>query len=355
MAISANVGAIEFHTMNPEYFMPAEWAPQSSVWLSWPHRQDQWEGDLETLHDKFAEIAATISRFQQVDINASADLHPLIASRFLAAGGQTDRIRLWDHPTNDVWCRDHGPVFVKNRADDSLALIDWGFNAWGGKFPPYELDNAIPSRIAGALDLPCLIPGMILEGGSIEINARGQLLTTEAVLLNPNRNPELTRDEIEQRLKEFLGVSEILWLEAGIEGDDTDGHIDDLTRFVDDKTLLTVVDPGGVNDDVLARNLERLKSFRTADGDPFEIHTIDLPEPCETDDWRLPQLPASYVNFLILNGAILVPQYRQPENDQAALKQIAALFPGREAIGIDCLDLVKEGGSLHCITQQQPE
>ena len=337
-----------------DYYMPAEWAPQSSIWLSWPHRDDQWEGDLTTLQSKFAEIAATISRFQRVDVNAAADLHALIEDQFLEAGGVSGNLRVWDHPTNDVWCRDHGPVFVKNRGDGSLALIDWGFNAWGGKFPPYELDNAIPSCIAESLDLPCLTPGMILEGGSIEINSRGQLLTTEAVLLNPNRNPDLSRDQIEHRLKNYLGVNEVLWLEAGIEGDDTDGHIDDLTRFINDRTLLTVVDPNGVNRGVLANNLERLESFRTPEGEAFEIHTIALPEACETRDWRLPHLPASYVNFLIINGAVLVPQFRQPKNDEAALKQIGELFPGREVIGIDCLDLVKEGGSLHCISQQQP-
>ena len=340
--------------MLSDFYMPAEWAPQSSIWLSWPHRDDQWEGDLTTLQNKFGEIAATISRFQKVDVNAAADLHHQIGLQFLAAGGLSGNFRLWDHPTNDVWCRDHGPVFVKNRADGSLALLDWGFNAWGGKFPPYELDNAIPSRIAEALNVPCITPGMILEGGSIEVNARGQLLTTEAVLLNPNRNPELSRDEIERRLRDFLGLREILWLGSGIEGDDTDGHIDDLTRFVDDTTLITVIDPGGVNEGVLATNLEKLRAFRTFEDEPFTIHTIALPEACETQDWRLPHLPASYVNFLIINGAVLVPPFRQPENDKAALKQIGELFPGREAIGIDCLDLVKEGGSLHCISQQQP-
>ncbi|MEC5127598.1 agmatine deiminase family protein [Verrucomicrobiales bacterium BCK34] len=337
-----------------DYFMPAEWAPQTSIWLSWPHRDDQWEGDLITLQNKFGEIAATISRFQQVDINAAADLHATIESQFVAAGGDLDHFRMWDHPTNDVWCRDHGPVFVKSRADGSPALLDWGFNAWGGKFPPYDLDNAIPSRIAEALNLPKLTPGMILEGGSIEVNSQGQVLTTEAVLLNPNRNPELDKDQIEARLKTFLGVREVLWLRAGIEGDDTDGHIDDLTRFVNDDTLITVVDPGGVNEAVLSGNLARLESFRTVDGRPFVIHTIALPEACQTEDWRLPHLPASYVNFLIINGAVLVPQFRQPENDKAALEQIGKLFPDRKAIGIDCLDLVKEGGSLHCISQQQP-
>ena len=195
---------------------------------------------------------------------------------------------------------------------------------------------------------------MILEGGSIEVNSRGQLLTTEAVLLNPNRNPALSRAEIERRLRDFLGVREVLWLGSGIEGDDTDGHIDDLTRFVDDTTMISVVDPGVVNEGVLATNLEKLRTFRTFEGEPFTIHTISLPEACETQDWRLPHLPASYVNFLIINGAVLVPQFRQPKNDAAALKQIGDLFPGREAIGIDCLDLVKEGGSLHCISQQQP-
>lgn len=332
--------------------MPPEWSPQESVWLSWPHRSDLWDGRLELLEAKFAEIAATISRFEFVDLNASADLHDGIRQKFLASGGHDEHLRLHPHPTNDVWCRDHGPLFVKDPAG-RVALTNWGFNGWGNKFLPYDLDDSIPGLIAKNLDLPLIDGGMILEGGSIEINGHGQLLTTEAVLLNPNRNPSLSKAEIEERLRQFLGATEILWLKDGIEGDDTDGHIDDLARFTADDTIIAAIDPGGPNEAVLSENLARLKSFRTPDGRPFDIHTVALPQAKASPDWRLPTLPASYVNFLIIEGAVLVPTFAQ-ENDQPALTLIGRLFPEREIIGINCLDLVKEGGSLHCISQQMP-
>lgn len=336
------------------YFMPPEWESQSHIWLSWPHRNDQWDTGLVVLEAKFAEITATIARFQKVAINAAAELHPHIFKTLATHGVPKDQVELYDHPTNDVWCRDHGPTFVKHRESGELAIVDWGFNAWGEKFPPFDLDDAIPRQVAASLDLPHISPGMILEGGSIEVNGRGQLLTTESVLLNKNRNPSLSKAHIEAQLRTHLGAQDILWLESGIEGDDTDGHIDDLTRFISDNVILTTIDPGGRNEAVLQRNLERLRTFRTAGGEPFRIETIALPDACLAKDWRLPVLPASYVNFLIINGAVLVPQFDQPKNDQAALDQIASLFPNHEAIGIQCLDLVKEGGSLHCISQQQP-
>ncbi len=333
-------------------YMPPEWSPQESIWLSWPYRSDLWGGDRQTLHRKFAEIASIISHSQKVDINAIEPLHDGIREYIRCANGNLENIRLHDHQTNDVWCRDHGPIFVIK--DGKRHITDWGFNGWGEKFLPYDLDNQIPERISESLNIPRTDCGMILEGGSIEINGCGQLLTTEAVLLNPNRNPHLTQAEIENRLKQYLGISEVLWLKNGIEGDDTDGHIDDLTRFVNDTTLLTSIDPGGANESVLQENLDRLKTFRTPNGEPFTIHTVNLPDPCAIPNWRLPILPASYVNSLIINEAVLVPTFRQTQNDQAALEIIAPLFPGRKIIPIDCLDLVKEGGSLHCISQQMP-
>jgi agmatine deiminase len=197
---------------------------------------------------------------------------------------------------------------------------------------------------------------MILEGGAIEVNGRGQLLTTEAVLLNPNRNPHLSREETEQKLRDTLGVSEILWLRQGIEGDDTDGHIDDLARFTNEDTILACQEPdtSSPNHAPLADNTHRLKNFLTPAGRPYEILPIHLPQACEIPGWRLPVLPASYVNFLILNHAVLVPTFRQRKNDDRALGIIAEQFAGREIIAIDCLDLVQEGGTLHCISQQQP-
>lgn len=338
--------------------MPAEWSPQEAVWLSWPVDDPRhWGGaKRDLIWSKFAEIAAAISRHEPVRINAPGADHAAIAAACNRAKAVPERLQLFDHPHNDVWCRDHGPIFVKHRGTGETAVTNWGFNAWGGKFPPWDLDDAIPGKIAATLGKRVFEGGMILEGGGIEVNGAGQLLTTEAVLLNPNRNPHLTKTEIEQRLRDGLGVSEILWLKQGIEGDDTDGHIDDLVRFTDERTLLACVerDPTSPNRQVLADNLARLRSFQGPNGRPFEVVEIPLPEACEVAGWRLPVLPASYVNFLIVNGGVLVPTFRQAKNDDRALGMIREMFPGREITGIDCLDLVEEGGTLHCISQQQP-
>ena len=338
--------------------MPAEWTPQEAVWLSWPVDDPRhWGGaKRDLIHGKFAEIAAAVSRFEPVRINAPGSEHAAIRSLCNRAKAVPERVELFDHPHNDVWCRDHGPIFVKHGDSGETAVTDWGFNAWGGKFPPFDLDDSIPRQIATALGKRVFDGGMILEGGAIEVNGAGQLLTTEAVLLNPNRNPHLGRDEIEQRLQDGLGVKEILWLEKGIEGDDTDGHIDDLARFVDEETILTCVetDAASPNRAVLENNLARLRAFSGPRGRAFEVVEIPLPEACEVPGWRLPVLPASYVNFLIVNGGVLVPTFRQHRNDDRALGMIRELFPGREVVGIDCLDLVEEGGTLHCISQQQP-
>jgi agmatine deiminase len=340
------------------FSMPPEWSPQAAVWLSWPVADPRhWGGTKQgVMEAKFAEIAAAISRFEPVRINAPAAAHPAVAAACNRALAVPERIELFDHPHNDVWCRDHGPIFVKHRATGEVAVTDWGFNAWGGKFPPWELDNAIPARIAGALGLRRFEGGMILEGGAIEINGAGHLLTTAAVLLNPNRNPHLGRAEIEQHLRDGLGVTEILWLRQGIEGDDTDGHIDDLARFIDPQTILACVDRAhnSPNQPVLAENLAKLRAFSGPDGRAFEVVEIPLPEACEVVGWRLPVLPASYVNFLIVNGGVLVPTFRQARNDDRALGLIRELFAGREVVGIDCLELAEEGGTLHCISQQQP-
>ncbi len=338
--------------------MPAEWSPQEAVWLSWPVNDERhWGGAKHGLmEEKFAEIAAAISRFETVRINAPGADHGAIRALCNRAKAVPERVELFDHPHNDVWCRDHGPIFVKHAETGERAITDWGFNAWGGKFPPYDLDDSIPRRIAENLGLKRFEGGMILEGGAIEINGAGDLLTTEAVLLNPNRNPRMSREEIEQKLRDFLGVRNILWLKQGIEGDDTDGHIDDLARFIDPATILACVekDRGSPNHAVLDGNLGRLRSFQQAGGGAFEVVEIPLPEACEVPGWRLPVLPASYVNFLIVNGGVLVPTFRQHRNDDRALGMLRELFPGREVTGIDCLDLVEEGGTLHCISQQQP-
>ncbi len=341
-----------------EFLMPPEWSPQAAVWLSWPVADPRhWGGAKQAaMEAKFAEIAAAISRFETVRINVPVGSHRSVAAACNRARAVPERVELFDHPHNDVWCRDHGPIFVKHHDTGEVAVTDWGFNAWGGKFAPWDLDDAIPGRIAAALGLRRFEGGMILEGGAIETNGAGQLLTTEAVLLNPNRNPQLGRAEIEQRLRDGLGVTEILWLRQGIEGDDTDGHIDDLARFVDPQTLVACIDldRNSPNHPVLAGNLATLRAFSGPNGRPFEVVEIPLPQACEVAGWRLPVLPASYVNFLIVNGGVLVPTFRQGNNDDRALCLVRELFAGREVVGIDCLDLVEEGGTLHCLSQQQP-
>ncbi len=338
--------------------MPPEWSPQEAVWLSWPVDDPRhWGGaKREMIWAKFAEIAAAVSRFESVRINAPGTDHAAIMTACNRAKAVPERVQLFDHPHNDVWCRDHGPIFVKHHVSGEVAVTDWEFNAWGGKFPPWDQDNTIPGRIAASLGKRVFKGGMILEGGAIEINGAGQLLTTEAVLLNPNRNARLDREEIEQRLRDGLGVLEILWLKQGIEGDDTDGHIDDLARFTDPQTILACIDRNSIspNQRILEDNLSKLRSFLGPNGRAFDVLEIPLPEACEVPGWRLPVLPASYVNFLIVNGGVLVPTFRQDRNDDRALGMIRELFADREVVGIDCLDLVEEGGTLHCISQQQP-
>lgn len=338
--------------------MPPEWSSQEAVWLSWPVDDPRhWGGaKCELIHDRFAILAASISLFETVRINAQPGTEDAVRDRCLRARAVPERLEIFPHLHNDVWCRDHGPIFLKHRATGEVAISDWGFNAWGGKFAPWDDDDSIPRQIADRLALQRFQGGMILEGGAVEINGTGQLLTTEAVLLNPNRNPHLDRAEVENKLRRTLGVNEILWLEKGIEGDDTDGHIDDLARFAADDLILACTEPdrSSPNHPVLAANRARLAEFRTPAGRPFDIVDMPMPAACEVPGWRLPVLPASYVNFLIVNGGVLVPTFRQAKNDDRALGVLREVFSDREVVGIDCLDLVEEGGTLHCLTQQQP-
>ena len=338
--------------------MPAEWTSQEAVWLSWPSNRESAPATYDTLQDKFGEIAAAISRFEKVRINAPAAMHHSICLHIMDYEGELDHCQLYDHPTNDVWCRDHGPIFVKDRKSGVVSVTDWQFNAWGGKFPPWDLDNQIPQRVSEALKLSRAESSMILEGGSIEVNGEGVLLTTEAVLLNKNRNPDWTKAKIEAELRRLLGVETIFWLGKGIEGDDTDGHIDDITRFIREDAVLTMVEASesDPNYKTLQENKERLQDLRTADGSSVQVIPLEMPTALtpKKKGWRLERLPASYANFLILNNAVLVPTFRQRKADKKALGVIAECFPGREIIGIESTDLLFEGGALHCISQQQP-
>lgn len=332
---------------------PAEWEPQEAVWISWPHREDLWQGGLSELTERYAALCAAIAEQAEVRINAASALHPGIEALLRRSGVR--RFRLFDHPTDDVWCRDHGPIFVQRRKG-GMQVADWEFNAWGGKFEPWDKDNAVPEHIAASLELPLLSSSYFLEGGAIEGNGAGLLLTTEAVLLNPNRNPGVTKQELEAELHRMLGTSSVFWLGKGIEGDDTDGHIDDMVRFVAEDAVLSITepDPHSPHYRNLAENNERLQDLRTADGHRVEVIPLPMPQPLVAKDWRLEQLPASYANFLICNGAVIVPVFMQPREDDRALGIIRECFPGKKVIGLDARRLVLEGGAIHCITQQQP-
>jgi agmatine deiminase len=292
---------------------------------------------------------------EEVHINvAGPDMEGEVRRLLSDRGAGAGNVFFHYHPTNDAWCRDHGPMFIQREGDGGVeqAIVDWDYNAWGGKYPPYDLDDMVPSRIGAELGLPVYSPGIVMEGGSIDVNGRGTLLTTEACLLNPNRNPALDREAIEAHLRAYLGVRHVLWLGDGIAGDDTDGHIDDLTRFVDPVTVVTVVeeDPADENYEPLQENLERLEGMRDQDGRPLTVVTLPMPRPLHHDGQRL---PASYANFYIANGLVLLPAY-DPERDLEAAAVLAPLFPDREIVPIDCTDLVWGLGAFHCVTQQWP-
>lgn len=337
------------------FSMPAEWAPHRGTWLSWPHKEASWPGKFAPVPGVFAEFVRHLAPREEVHINVAgpemeAEVRELVRHPDVPQG----RLFFHHHPTNDAWCRDHGPIFVQRDGPRGKeeAIIDWGYNAWGGKYPPFDKDDVIPTLIGEEFGIPVYHPGIVMEGGSIEPNGRGTLLTTESCLLNPNRNPSLTRTEIEQRLKDYLGVRHILWLGDGIVGDDTDGHVDDLARFVDPGTVVTAVEEDSLDENFepLQDNLERLKLMKDQDGKPLRVVTMPMPDPLFQDDQRL---PASYANFYIANGAVLLPTYRS-RNDEIARLILQDLFPTRQVIGIDCTDLVWGLGALHCVSQQWP-
>lgn len=334
------------------YRFPAEWEPHEATWIAWPHNLDTWPGKFEPIPEVFAEIVAGLHQNEEVRILVGDEALEESARRVLRRKGcASENVRFFRIPTNDSWTRDYGPIFLV-REDGELAISDWIFNSWGGKYGPWDLDDVVPTRIGETLGLPVHAPGIVLEGGSIDVNGRGTLLTTESCLLNPNRNPCLSRSQIEETLRDQLGVPRIFWLGEGIEGDDTDGHIDDLARFVAPSTVVTVVeqDPADRNYKPLLENLRQLYAMTDESGRPLEVVTLPMPRPLYFEGRRL---PASYANFYIGNGAVLVPTYDDP-NDETALRTLARVFPERRVVPIRCTDLVWGLGAIHCVTQQQP-
>jgi agmatine deiminase len=336
------------------YSMPAEWVPHRATWLSWPHNQETWPAQIERVRDAWVEMILALSPHEKVYLLVNDDpMQQDVTVRLKAAGAVVENVAIIKIPTIDVWMRDYGPTFiVRDGPDAPLAINDWIFNGWGGKYKVYEQDDRVAKDVAGLLDVPVFAHSIVLEGGAIEVNGAGMCLTTEQCLLNENRNPDLSRAEIEQFLKDSLGVSEIIWLGQGIDGDDTDGHIDDIARFVNDTTVVCAVadDPEDANYAPLQDNFERLKGARDSKGSRLNIISLPSPRPVLYGGTRL---PASYANFYIANEVVLVPVFDDP-CDQKALGIMGELFPRRKAIGIRCTDLVAGLGAVHCVTQQEP-
>lgn len=333
------------------YRMPAEWEPHAATWLSWPRREGiSFPDSFDRVLPALGAMVEALIESEQVCINVCNGAHEAEA-RAVLNGLRMERVTFYRIPTNEPWCRDHGPIFLTRDVDPRLAIVDWDYNAWGGKYPPCDLDEVVPTRAAQFLHAPVFYPRMILEGGSIEVNGAGTLLTTESCLLNPNRNPSLGRAEIEQRLRDYFGVREILWLAEGIDGDDTDGHIDDLARFVSENTVVTVVEENRNDENYspLQQNLARLRQMKVEQGE-IEIVTLPMPKKIVREGQRL---PASYANFYIANSCVLLPTFADP-NDETALSALQKLFPDRRVIGIDCRELIWGLGTFHCLTQQQP-
>jgi agmatine deiminase len=338
------------------YRMPAEWEPHVGTWFTWPRREGiSFPDKYDPVPAVYSELIKHLVTVEEVHINVWNEEKEAIARELLRGyGTPLNRVHFHHFPAYEPWCRDHGPIFIVRDKNGSRerAIVDWGYNAWGGKYPPYDLDDEVPQHVGRYRNLEVFAPGIVMEGGSIEVNGKGTLLTTTACLLNPNRNPHLNQQQIEQYLKDYLGVRSILWLGEGIIGDDTDGHIDDISRFTDERTIVTVVeeDPADENYEILNENLQKLKTFKDQDGLPFRIVTIPMPGIVQHEDQRL---PASYANFYIANGMVLVPTYRNA-NDKRALDTLQTLFPTRKVIGIDSTDLIWGLGSFHCISQQEP-
>jgi agmatine deiminase len=344
------------------YRMPAEWEKHEATWLAWPHNSEDWPGKFQAIPWLYAEIVRLLAAHESVHLLVQDEKEQSRASGILErAHANLDNVSFHQWPTDRVWTRDSGPIFVRNN-EGRVAITNWRFNAWA-KYRDWHLDDQVPDRAADLLSMPQWKPTveisgeqqrLVLEGGSIDTNGQRILLTTEECLLSDvqQRNPGVDREQLERAFSDYLGIDQVIWLGRGIAGDDTHGHVDDITRFVGPMTILSAVEPNqsDYNHEPLAENMARLKSARTQDGKQFTIVELPLPRPVV---FRKQRLPASYANFYIANGLVLMPTFHDP-NDRIALGILAELFPDRDVIGIHAVDLVWGLGTLHCMTQQQP-
>lgn len=339
------------------FFFPPEWHRQSGIWISWPRPEGISFPDRyhECIEDVIGVIAA-ISRFEPVFLNVpNRNYERIVREQLRARGVSLRRVGFHHIPSNECWTRDHGPAFVlrTHRGRTQAAIVDWGFNAWGGKYPPFDADDGVPSRVAKALGLPVFSPGLVMEGGAVDFNGEGTVMTTTACLLHPNRNRGMPKPEVERYLKAFYGQQHIVWLGDGIDGDDTDGHIDDLARFVDPRTVVIGIEEDALDGNfrVLQRARRALARARDVQGRPFEIVEVPMPKPVHYKGQRL---PATYMNFLFVNRALLVPTFGQRTRDAQALAALQKVAGKRQVVGVDCRALIWGLGAVHCLTQQQP-
>lgn len=340
------------------YFMPAEWQRHTATWLSWPKDPLTWPNRVPQVEAIFLEMIAALVPHEVVNLLVD-DVETEARVRQRCVFPAADNIRFQQLQTVDSWIRDYGPNFLLHREMRALAYNDWIFNAWGNKYEELKRDDTIPARLEATLGVPRFEPGIVMEGGSIEISGNGIVMTTEQCLLNPNRNPALDRVAIEDNLRNYLGVQQVLWLGEGIVGDDTDGHIDDIARFVAPDTIVCALedDPADANYELLQDNLRRLEKATDLKGRNFEIVTLPMPGVVAATNDKSPRsldrLPASYANFYIANNVVLAPIFGH-DNDKRALDTLQRVFPTRRIVGINCEPLVWGMGTIHCVTQQQP-
>ena len=338
-----------------QYRLPAEWEKHEATWLAWPHNEATWPGLLDQVQETYLEIIRALIPGERVYLLANdCESATQIGERVRRANLESPHLKIVQIPTDDAWLRDSGPIFMLHRKKGHPARVahDFTFNGWGKKYTPWDSDDRVPLGACPMTETPFETHDFVLEGGSIDTDGQGTLLTTEACLLNPNRNPSLHRSEIEDKLRHWLGVRQIIWLSDGLEGDDTDGHVDDLTRFLAPGVVATVVEPDtkDVNHAPLAENLGRLRHAKDAKGQPLKV--IEMPMPPRADGPHH-RNPASHANFYIGNSTVLVPVFNSP-TDQIVLQQLQPYFPDRKVVGIDCRALVGGLGAIHCITQQMP-
>ncbi len=336
------------------YRFPAEFEEHEATWLSWPHKEESWPGTIHKVYPAYSEFVKILALSEKVRINVTDEqMKDFALGHLQNAGVNLGQVEFFFHQTNDAWCRDHGPAFLINRTSDiKKVIVDWGYNAWGNKYPPYDLDDVIPTLIAQHYKIPVFSPGIVMEGGSVEFNGKGTVLTSTSCLLNDNRNPHLNQSQIEKYLSDYYGIDQVLWVEEGIVGDDTDGHIDDTIRFVNEDTVLSVVETK-VNDDnyeLLQKNLKSLSKMRLLNGKQLNVIELPMPDAVIYDEMRL---PASYANFYISNQHVIVPTYRC-DKDEKALEIISQCFPDRDVVGIDSTEIIWGLGSFHCLSQQEP-